>query len=332
MKNFFKTLSVLVLMLSLCQVSRAQYAVFDAEGLANDIYQGGMQAEQWLRENTNAIESLHNIEVMNSWIDQHFGEGSTWQKIMGKVKESRDMVSLLGSVNRATKDYIDYTKYISTHFEDLDPSVTARMIRMTSDLLKKTESCYEAAYELIADDQMSYDQKRIFLRRSAKEAESAADEMEETVESMINGTSAAKGATVALGILDGMDQAGIEDLLKGVGGNSIWAKAYGGTDRSAVDETLKDPEPVEKGDVTTREVLGQDSHVFGDGMRTAFKILSVLLGLLMVGMLVIVYIKWNRGEYGAGDYGERGFMSIYIAIAVGSFILSILAAYAGFGL
>ena len=242
------------------------------------------------------------------------------------------MVSLLGSVNRATKDYIDYTKYISTHFEDLNPSVTARMINMTSNLLKKAESCYEAAYELIADDQMSYDQKRIFLRRSAKEAESAADEMEETVESMINSTSAAKGATIAFGILDGMDQGGIEDLLKGVGGNSMWAKAYGGTDRRAIDETLKDPEPVEEGSVTTGDVLGQDSHVFGNGMRTAFKILSVLLGLLMVGMLVIVYIKWNRGEYGAGDYGERGFMSVYIAVAVGSFILSILAAYAGFGL
>ena len=110
----------------------------------------------------------------------------------------------------------------------------------------------------------------------------------------------------------------------------ILLSPYGGTGLSYDEPRL---DPVEEGSVKVRDVLdSKDAPAMRAGGRNAFKLISVILALMMAGMLVIVLIKWSRGEYGAGDYGERGFLTVFVAIVVVCFVLSLLTGYIGFGL
>lgn len=308
--------------------------VFDFQSFAQDMAKYFEQADQWVAENENAAQELFHIEEMKGWVDKYFGDGSTWQTIMKKARTTRDLAELLGAVNYSTESYLAYTKYLSQHMDEMDPSVTARMMRRTSDLYNRVKLCYEAALDLLSDDNANYGDKVKGVKDAAKAAIGAANEMNEELDSTIDGFQSTSGAITALGILDGLNESQIRQAVKSLGGSKnlfgILLSAYGETGPSYDEPRL---DPVEEGSVKVRDVLdSKDAPAMRSGVRNAFKLISVVLALMMAGMLVIVLIKWSRGEYGAGDYGERGFLTVFVAIIVVCFVLSLLTGYIGFGL
>lgn len=305
--------------------------VFDFQSFLQDMNNYFNQADQWVSENANAAEELFHIEEMKGWVNKYFGDGSTWQTLMGKARTARDLGQLLNVVNYSTESYLNYSKYISQHMDELDPSVTASMMRRTSDLFYRVKVCYETAVDLISDPNPNYTDKVKGVQEAANSAVKAANEMNDELNGLLNGIQATSGAITTLGILDGLSENEIRQIIKNMGSSY---SLYGVALSSIYGVDVREPSlaPVEEGSVRTRDILGSGATEMSAGVKNAFKVISVLLGLLMVGMLTIVLIKWNRGEYGAGDYGERGFLSVFVAIIVVSFVLSLLTAYIGFGL
>lgn len=306
----------------------AQIPVTDAASIAERATQFGQQVLQWFEENQNAWEGLMHQEKQTAWLDQICGEGAV-KKLTEYIRNSEEMLYMVESVNSTLESYSTYLKYIGENMGDLDPSVTAQMMRRTGYLVDNVSRSYKRAQEILGDKSLDYYQKKQQLAQEAAAAAAAADRLKRETASVFDSVNETRSMTASMLALSGA--ATPENIRKamsfyGTYGMSPGAKDYKAFFGDGSGELVE----VKEGTISASDVLeSSDLSKLRSGYSNVFYLISILLALLMAGLSVTVLIKWNRGEYGAGDYGERGWFSIMIAIIVASFILSILSAYVG---
>ncbi len=328
--SFIAVLSVLTFFSVRKADAQTASVVHDPIAYLEDVEQFFDQTNQWIVDNTNAAENLLRIEKMNEAFDKWFGDESAWNTLVQKGRKAKVLLDLTRCVNNSTKCYAAIMKYAYEHFDELDPSITARLMNNTRYWLDTVKNCFSMAKEIISSKTGTAAEKSAELDAVTKQANEAINSMVMDAAQTVGQVGSVKGALAALSIIEGDTDAEYNALLKEV---KFWSDFSSDFNKQS-ERSLESELPVqEEGSVRTADVLdAKDANMLSHGMKNAFKVISILLALLMAGTSIIVLVKWNRGEYGAGDYGERGFFSIGIAIIVVSFLLSILSAYVGFGL
>lgn len=334
MKRFLKVALSLVLLLSPVSLAdtNAQTVVFDAQAFVNDMIHYYDQAMQWIEDNKNAAENLFRVDELTEKFNKWFGDESTWATMMKAGRNVKLLAYLTTTVNNSTQAYASILTYARDHFSEFDPSLSARLMRSTRGYLDTVMNCFETAKEIIQDMTGKAENKQEAVTAAVQTAQESMNAMIKEALGIVTEAQSTKSALGALMVMDGASDADYRQLLKSVGrsnsllGTSI--KALYGV------EPENDPElaPVAEGSVSVEDVLGNsEAGNLKNGMRNAFKLLTIVLGLMLAGMLTTVLVKYIKGD-SRDDSANNGFFRIFIAAVVVIFVLTILSGYIGFGL
>ncbi len=192
MKQFWKYSLITVLALSFGLLSsndaRGQFVVEVMGGVindpgqtaANEINTGlqlGAAAEQ-LAKTIKEIGILDdtgiNVDAVTGWLDDTFGEGSTYMKVYETVKDYNSWRAMIKNLNFQIQN-LEKTWQLASEFKSLGYStqMTTRLLRQTNSLLRMMERTVEKTKEILADTGLSKAEKQQKADEMAREANEA---------------------------------------------------------------------------------------------------------------------------------------------------------------
>ncbi len=293
--------------------------VTDGLQIAGNAANTGLTLEQAIQQLLTTLDGLDIMEdsnidfkAMKGWLNDVFGEGSSYMKVYQFLRDSQQWVSMINSLNSQMKTFESITKMLSSSNNILyNAQLTTSLIYQANSMLQMVQRTIDQTKKLLEDTGISKSDK-------IKLADEAAQECEAITR---YGTDELLNEVAAI-----QTRASIQEAMNFLAGNPPGTGLSNmGSSTSFYDEDVDindDLTPRTDGSSNASDSLVDieaRSNLTGS-FSGVYALAFILLGLLSAMSLVIAYVRYTRGDY----QGEFAFIKVAAGLLIFTILLVVL--------